>query len=463
MPIPDPARSARGAGMAATIGWAVYLAAMPAPALAQDAPVAAATEDPTDTDAVEITEGEDEASEQTWPQIATRNTFAVLLDARLVAANGERSWVDGGLGKTRFDGTDDGDYKFRAVPVEATIVWMPRFTSSLSANVSVSWQRDQEQDVDLNEAFVSFLPAQRGAVSFSARAGLMWPEISLEHSTGGAWSTVNTITPSAINSWVGEEVKVVGIEGTIHAAMGEHQLAATGGVFRFNDTSGTLLSFRGWALHDLKATAFGHFPLPPLNEFIVHLQEDRTRSIIEIDKRNGFYGRLDWRPPAPVGAALFYYDNRGDPEAFELTGQWGWRTRFLNLGVNADLGPSTKLLSQAMTGSTIMGFETEGERWVHTRFRSAFVLVSHQLTDATAITGRIEAFGTRERGSEMSRDESEKGWSWTAAARHQLNDNLTLFLEALNVRSRRRTRDEHLGLRPFQAQSVFQASLRFTL
>jgi hypothetical protein len=164
-----------------------------------------------------------------------------------------------------------------------------------------------------------------------------------------------------------------------------------------------------------------------------------------------------------VGAALFYYDNRGDPEAFELTGQWGWRTRFLNLGVNADLGPSTKLLSQAMTGSTIMGFETEGERWVHTRFRSAFVLVSHQLTDATAITGRIEAFGTRERGSEMSRDESEKGWSWTAAARHQLNDNLTLFLEALNVRSRRRTRDEHLGLRPFQAQSVFQASLRFTL
>ena len=412
---------------------------------------------------MEIAQTEGEETPQQYPVFVSKDTFAVLLDARLVAANGERSWVNGGLGKTRFQGTHDGDYKFRAVPVEGTIAWMPRFTSAVSGNVSVSWQRDQEQDVDLNEAFISYLPTQRGAVSFSGRAGLMWPEISLEHSTGGAWSAVNTITPSAINSWVGEEVKVVGAEGTLHAALGEHQLALTGGAFGFNDTSGTLLSFRGWALHDLKATAFGHFPLPPLNEFISHLQEDRTRSVIEIDKRVGFYGRLDWRPPAPVGAALFYYDNRGDPEAFEDTGQWGWRTRFLNLGVNADLGPSTKLLTQAMTGSTIMGFETAGERWVRTRFRSAFVLVSHQLTEATAITGRIEAFRTRERGSEMSPDESERGWSWTAAARHRLNDYLTLYLEALNVRSRRGTRIDHLGLRPFQAQSVFQASLRFTL
>ena len=467
MTIPNSARtpseSVRGPSMAAAIGWAVYIATTAAPAHAQDAPVAELTDEEPDTDAVEIAEPEDEASAQSWPVLVSRNTFAVLLDARLVVSNGERSWVDGGLGKTRFDGTNDGDYQFRAVPVEATIAWMPRFTSSLSANVSVSWQRDQEKDVDLNEAFVSYLPPQRGTVSLSARAGLMWPEISLEHSTGGAWSAVNTITPSAINSWVGEEVKVVGAEATLHAALGEHQLALTGGAFGFNDTSGTLLSFRGWALHDLKATAFGHFPLPPLNEFISHLQEDRTRSIIEIDKRVGFYGRLDWRPPAPVGAALFYYDNRGDPEAFEETGQWGWRTRFLNLGVNADLSANTKLLSQAMTGSTIMGFESDGEPWVRTRFRSAFVLVSHQLTDATAITGRVEAFATRERGSEMSREESEKGWSWTAAARHRLNDNLALYLEALNVRSRRGTRVDHLGLRPFQAQTVFQASLRFTL
>ena len=127
-------------------------------------------------------------------------------------------------------------------------------------------------------------------------------------------------------------------------------------------------------------------------------------------------GVADWTGLLGVfGAALFYYDNRGDPEAFEITGQWGWRTRFMNLGINANLGPDTRLLAQAMTGSTIMGFPFEGKRWVHTRFRSAYVLVSHQLDDRLAVTGRAEAFGTRERGSQMSRDESERGWALTAA------------------------------------------------
>lgn len=418
-----------------------------------EAPMAAAPE----------AELETEVEPAPTTDIISRNTFVVLLDARVAIANGERSWVNGGLGKTRWQGTDDGDYKVVAAPVEAALVWLPRFTSSLSGNVSAAWQRDQDNDVDLIEAFLQFNPARTGPVGFSARAGLMWPEISLEHSTGGIWSTVNTITPSAINSWIGEEVKVLGLEGTVHLDASQHLLSATAGVFGWNDTSGTLLSFRGWALHDEKATAFGYFPLPPFNDFIVHLQEDRTRSLLEIDDRPGFYGRLGWRPPWPFGASLFYYDNRGDPEAFTLAGQWGWRTRFWNLGIDADLGPNTRLLAQGMTGSTIMGFRTDDVRWVRTRFRSAYALVTHRLTDRAAVSGRIEAFGTRERGSEMSHeDESEDGWSWTAAARYTLTDNLTLFVEALNVRSRRGTR-ANLGLTPFQAQTVFQAALRFKL
>jgi hypothetical protein len=52
----------------------------------------------------------------------------------------------------------------------------------------------------------------------------------------------------------------------------------------------------------------------------------------------------------------FYYDNRGDPEAFTKSLQWGWRTRFWNVGLVADLGPSTRLLAQGMTGTTLMGF-----------------------------------------------------------------------------------------------------------
>ena len=459
-----------GAMAAAFAGLSGLVA--PPPALAAQPEVAAPQEttetgdpstDTADAQAPDATPETDEAdTEGSNTDILSGNTLSILLDGRLVVANGARSWVNGGLGKTRFQGTDDGDYRVRLVPVEASLIWLPRFTRSLSANVSVAWQRDQDHPVDLIEAFVSFRPQQNGPVGFSARAGLMWPEISLEHSTGGAWSVVNTITPSAINSWIGEEVKLLGAEATLHANLGEHRLSATGGAFGFNDTSGTLLSFRGWALHDIKATAFGHLPLPPLNDFISHLQEDQTRSLIEIDKRVGFYGRLEWVPPWPVGAALFYYDNRGDPEAFEVTGQWGWRTRFWNLGINADLGPDTRLLAQGMTGSTIMGFRFNNQRWVYTYFKSAYVLVSHQLDDRLAVTGRVEAFRTRERGSQMSRDESERGWAWVAAARYSINDNLTLFVEALNNRSRREVR-ELLGLSAFQRQTVFQAALRMRL
>ena len=251
----------------AGLGWFAYAA--PACAQAQAAPVDPAPADPAqpaqqaadqtgvDQDA---TAAADTASVEAGPatDILSANTISVLLDGRLALANGERSFVNRGLGKTRFQGTADRGYKAYAVPVEADLLWLPRFTRSLSANVSVAWQRDQENAVDVIEAFVNYLPTTTAPVFFSARAGLMWPEISLEHSTGGAWSVVNTITPSVINAWVGEEVKVIGAEGTLHMSLGDHQLLATGAAFGFNDTSGTLLSFRGWALHDKKATAFGH-------------------------------------------------------------------------------------------------------------------------------------------------------------------------------------------------------------
>jgi hypothetical protein len=454
-----------------------FAAATPAVAQSQDAaPPGAPTADPAanaqaadqaqpaevTADIGQPTDVQADADSGSGTDILSRNTITVLLDGRLVLANGEPSWTNRGFGKTRFEGNSDRDYQAYAVPVEAALIWTPRFTNSLSASVSTAWQRDQEHAVDLLEAFVSFLPPQKGAVGFSARAGVMWPEISLEHTTGGAWSTVNTLTPSAINAWVGEEVKVLGVEGTVRASIGEHQFALTGAAFGFDDTSGTLLSFRGWALHDEKATAFGHFPLPPRNAFMTGAQEDQTKSLIELDNRVGFYGRLEWRPPLPLGAALFYYDNRGDPEVFNKDLQWGWRTRFWNLGINADLGPNTRLLAQGMTGSTIMGFAPEGVRWVHTYFRSGYVSVTQTLSDKAALTGRIESFRTREHGSRMSPDESEHGWSTTVALRYNIRDNLTGFVEALNVRSRRGVRTR-IGLVPIKAQTVFQLGLRFRI
>ncbi len=119
-------------------------------------------------------------------------------------------------------------------------------------------------------------------MSAIARAGLMWPPVSLEHG-GGEWPVNESITPSAINSWIGEEVKVVGAEQRLRSPWAQHKIAVTGAVFDMNDTSGTLLAFRAWALHDRKAMIFRAQPLPPLNGFIKQYPAALFAPVIEID------------------------------------------------------------------------------------------------------------------------------------------------------------------------------------
>ena len=154
-----------------------------------------------------------------------------------------------------------------------------------------------------------YKPVPRSATRFQARAGLFYPPISLENDAR-AWGVTDTITPSAINSWIGEEVKVVGLEAPGRHDFGDQSLAATAGVFGYDDTAGTLLAFRGWALHDIQSQAYGTFDLPPLSPFIDHVQSDETYST----RRDRPSARL-LRPvgvaaaPAPVALNAFYYDN----------------------------------------------------------------------------------------------------------------------------------------------------------
>jgi hypothetical protein len=208
---------------------------------------------------------------------------------------------------------------------------------------------------------------------------------------------------------------------------------------------------------------FGQFQLPPLNPFMTNAQEPVTRSVLEIDNRPGFYGRVEVRSSSNIVLNAFYYDNRGVPEEFTQSLQWGWRTRFWNFGAVVDLGASTRLLAQAMTGTTQMGFipRNATRYWVDTRYRSAFALLTHQFGDV-AVSGRLELFDTTERGSRMvAAEENEDGWAATLAGRMPVADHLTLFLEALHVESERGARITRLGLPARESQTVVQSALRF--
>ena len=383
------------------------------------------------------------------------------VDLRLVAADGERSWIDGGFGKSRFgpdSAAPSGPLKLDPRAVEGDVVWQPQLSWSLGATIAVTAQAGQEHPVDLSEAYFSWLRGPHGPLKLSGRLGLFWPPVSLEHS-GANWAvTGTTITPSAINSWIGEEVKVGAAEMTVSLPVAHHgRVYATAALFGFNDTAGTLLAFRGWALSDEKATAFGRQPLPPLDDFMEYVQAPQTRPVIELDNRPGYYIRLGWTPDPGIKVHAFYYDNRGNPEAVNSQLQWGWRTRFTEIGGTATLG-ATKFTAQAMAGRTQMGFAMPDQLWVDTRFRSAFALVT-QTIGKGSVSGRIEAFGTRGLGSVLGTDESEHGWAATFAARRSFGDHVTVLGEALHVESERGARTRS-SLDPQQDQTVVQLALR---
>ncbi len=390
-------------------------------------------------------------------------TLTVTADVRMIVVDGETAWINGGFGKLRY-GDEAGissDFKIKQRFAEADLIWQPRFSWSLSGLVVGTVQQKGKLEADISEAVLSFKPLSRGTTKFSARAGLMWPPISLEHS-GPAWAVTDTITPSAINSWVSEEVKVVGLEVSGSSQFGGHKLSATVGLFDMNDTAGAQLAFRGWALHDMKGTAFRKQPLPTLNSFIEYVQPRYSHPVLELDggylKRPGFYAKLAWDPPIPIHLEALHYDNGSNPESFNIDNEWGWRTQFENVGAIVDLSDAIQLKAQAMKGRTRMGFPEGGTIWVDTKFRSAFALVTRRF-DKGSLSGRVEAFSTRNRGSTLTADDDEDGWSGTIAARRSLGDFTTALLEVLHVNSDREARRRQV-INPKQRQTQIQLSVR---
>jgi hypothetical protein len=400
------------------------------------------------------------ASAQSNLDLLSADTLEVTGDLRLVAVDGEKSWVDGGFGKLRSGGSGDGDLKGRPELGNANLIWQPQFTWSLSAIVVGSLQGGERTEAGLSQAYLSLRPMRGSKIAFSARAGLMWPPVSLEHE-GADWHVRDSITPSAINSWIGEEVRPVAVEGTLAAGLGEHKLRATAAVMAANDTSGTLLTFRGWALHDRTTLAFRRQPLPPLEEEIEGYQATFTHPLLDVGPgfahRPGYYVKLAWQPPVPVRFELFRYDNRADPEAVNNDLEWGWRTEFNHLGVVADLGADTSLKLQAMDGRTRMGFAEEGRRWIDNRFRSAFVLLTRPI-GAFAVAARVDAFDTRNNGSDLDDEYDDTGWSAMIAGKREWG-RFTGFLELLHVSSKLEDREE-VGLKPRQRQTQLQAEVR---
>lgn len=168
-----------------------------------------------------------------------------LIDARLVSGGGERGWLDGGLGKGRYG---EGDAALRVG--EAHLLGDVSLVDGLLLRGHVRAEIEQKTVVDVIEAYARWQPSFEGrSRPLTVKLGAFFPPISLEND-GVAWSALYTISPSAINSWVGEELRTIGAEATYVWQPGRLRIDMTGAIFGWNDPAGTLLADRGWALHD---------------------------------------------------------------------------------------------------------------------------------------------------------------------------------------------------------------------
>src|SRR5471030_1626546 len=168
------------------------------------------------------------------------------LDTRIVASDSKSSALHGGLDKTRFDSSDTHK-PLRFVEAVGEASWW--VTPELAAVAVARVEPSQRTGLNALEAYARYTPQAEGDWQMSVKAGAFFPPISLENNDLG-WTSPYTLTPSALNSWVGDELRTIGTEATSKWQTGYGTLSVLGALFCCNDPAVVLIADRGWSMND---------------------------------------------------------------------------------------------------------------------------------------------------------------------------------------------------------------------
>jgi hypothetical protein len=373
------------------------------------------------------------------------------VDLRLVAPSDERSWLQGGLGKTRY-GKGDSNFQFAGAVGQGYVLLTPEILAVAVLRI----EPEQRTFFDALEAYVRYRPVSTTPWRWSVKGGAFFAPFSLENTELG-WSSYWTVTPSAINSWFGDELRTIGGEGTLDWRTPEGTLEFIAAGFGWNDPAGVMMADRGWAMDDRPTGLLDHLREPDATLVLFGATPpDDTPIFKEFDSRVGWYAGVSWDDASRWHVELERYDNQADPSAHHED-YFAWRTRFWNAGASFKYDELT-VLSQALTGDTEIapapGFTST------TDFDSAYLLLGWERDD-WRVALRGDWFRTRTNTTfGPSPAFSENGDALTAAVSWLPRDWLRLTGEVLWIDSRR---DERAigGLAPRQSDTQLQLSARF--
>jgi hypothetical protein len=374
------------------------------------------------------------------------------LDCRLIARADERSWTDGGLGKTRFGGGGT-----TAACVQAAVVATAQLTPSLLALANVQYQTTGKNAFSALEAYLRYRPVSTTPLRWSVKLGEFFMPVSLENDAIG-WTSPWTLTPSAIDGWIGEELRTIGAEARIEWRGTGQTFEGIAALVRENDPAGELLAARGWALADLTSGIGSRVREPDVyaidNGDAIPLRFD---PFLENDGRTGWYAGASWRATGLGRIAVLRYDNEADPSTHSggASPVFSWHTEFWSGGAELDLG-DVVLLGQAMSGSTEIApsphFRTT------TGFRAAYLLAGWN-RGALRPAIRVDVFSTDQLPRSIDARVREHGEAATLALNWRPREWLRVTGEALFVRSTRNARIEE-GIASLQNDRQLQLSAR---
>jgi len=348
-----------------------------------------------------------------------------FLTGREAYVTGQPSWITGGFGRLGAGARGVGEHAYRGTAVaQLGADWRP--TGWLTAHAQLLGRAEPSgsrgKRAGVVEAFVDLHNEH-----WRVRGGQFFLGTSREN-TDPLWTSRYAQTFSALNTWIGEEFRPVGVDlqwsPNFYGSLG-----AT--AFRNNDTSGALLAWRGWSVGNRLSVYDEVLPLPPLRSLQTTFTKQRRDGTVpfetDLDGRTGYSARVRYSVPQRANVIYTYLDNRGDRELHR--GEYAWATKFHLLGLEVGDPDQLVLAGEYMRGSTTMG---RGVMFVDADFFAAYLLVSGK-SGRNRLTARYELFNTEEQDFSPAETNEENGRSWTLTWMFDVSTPLRVAAELTQV------------------------------
>ena len=353
--------------------------------------------------------------------------------ARGLAVASREPWTAGGFGRIS-EGRSADDFAWLGRgEAHLGIEWTPSAVVLARVHGTARAEPDAASGTraGLTEAFLQYRPELRPDFALRFRGGLMFLPTSREN-VDPLWQSPYTLTLSARNAWIGEELRPIGLDLALQAGeAGGSRFELAGLTFGGSDTAGALLAWRGWAMGTRLSVVGETLPLPPLPTLapggaFSEQQRARTQPIDELDDRLGWHVRGRWSHAGKRLVQAAWTDNRGDRRLH--AGQYAWATRFASAAAELQLG-RFRLVAEGLAGETGMGLVTGAH--VDLDIRAGYMLVTWE-KDWLRLTARYDRFRNQDRDG-VAEPNQEAGSAITAAAFYAPRSWLRVGVEYLEL------------------------------